>query len=316
MADFRPVDLPFVRANTLAMLVDIGPDIYRWAVESGEQRLTPDVPPAEQVDILVNHEMARLNLSELFYVSADMVSLAKSAGLSLPSFALTPEDLPSPAGFVVFEEPIDEFSNTDDRDPNRLGRMQIRAACWGPCWGAEVPSLWITWYVDAHTITESIGSFSVPYSLFLHNEMLINITGDEPRVEDYDGNTLDPVERSEHSHMAWFATLKTCWLLMSQTVSTVSDAHLDRATRRRLARADISASRVRIITLRRRSNTQGSTEAARREFHHRWIVRGHWRNQPCGPGRSITRPVWIAPFLKGPDDGPILGGDKVHVLKR
>lgn len=29
---------------------------------------------------------------------------------------------------------------------------------------------------------------------------------------------------------------------------------------------------------------------------------GHWRNQPCGPGRSLTKRIWIKPFLRGPED--------------
>ena len=32
-------------------------------------------------------------------------------------------------------------------------------------------------------------------------------------------------------------------------------------------------------------------------------VRGHWRDQPCGPGRSETKRIWISPYWKGPIDG-------------
>lgn len=31
-------------------------------------------------------------------------------------------------------------------------------------------------------------------------------------------------------------------------------------------------------------------------------VRGHWRNQPHGPGRSLRRLQWIEPFWRGPDN--------------
>jgi hypothetical protein len=33
------------------------------------------------------------------------------------------------------------------------------------------------------------------------------------------------------------------------------------------------------------------------------VVRGHWRDQPCGPGRAERRRKWIAPFWKGPKEG-------------
>lgn len=36
----------------------------------------------------------------------------------------------------------------------------------------------------------------------------------------------------------------------------------------------------------------------------RYVVRGHWRNQACGPRHSEHRPVWIAPHWKGPVAAP------------
>lgn len=35
----------------------------------------------------------------------------------------------------------------------------------------------------------------------------------------------------------------------------------------------------------------------------RSIVRGHWRNQVCGVGRSERKKIWIAPFWRGPEKG-------------
>lgn len=36
-------------------------------------------------------------------------------------------------------------------------------------------------------------------------------------------------------------------------------------------------------------------------------VRGHWRNQPHGPGRMYRRLQWIEPYWKGPEDGSLAG---------
>jgi hypothetical protein len=38
----------------------------------------------------------------------------------------------------------------------------------------------------------------------------------------------------------------------------------------------------------------------KRVYKLRWIVRGHWRNQPYGPDRSLRRLTWIEPYWKGP----------------
>jgi hypothetical protein len=44
-----------------------------------------------------------------------------------------------------------------------------------------------------------------------------------------------------------------------------------------------------------------------------WLVRGHWRNQACGPHLSERRPTWIQPHWKGPEDAPI--NVRPHVLR-
>lgn len=42
-------------------------------------------------------------------------------------------------------------------------------------------------------------------------------------------------------------------------------------------------------------------EAVLRRIEQRYALdSGHWRDQPCGPARSRRRPVYIAPYIKGP----------------
>jgi hypothetical protein len=41
-----------------------------------------------------------------------------------------------------------------------------------------------------------------------------------------------------------------------------------------------------------------------RVYTARWLVRGHWRNQPCGTGRSERKHIFIEPHWKGPESGP------------
>jgi hypothetical protein len=37
-----------------------------------------------------------------------------------------------------------------------------------------------------------------------------------------------------------------------------------------------------------------------------YLVRGHWKHQPYGPGRSLRKLIQIEPYWKGPEDAPIL----------
>lgn len=69
-------------------------------------------------------------------------------------------------------------------------------------------------------------------------------------------------------------------------------------------------------TVRAPADPDRDRAGEKREFHHRWVVRGHWRQQACGPGREQRRPTWIMPHLKGPDDAPLMPSEHVQVWRR
>jgi hypothetical protein len=69
---------------------------------------------------------------------------------------------------------------------------------------------------------------------------------------------------------------------------------------------------------RHRYLSDAERESEARDYSHRWIVRGHMRNQPIGPrntegGQKHLR-VWIAPYVKGPEDKPLVLKDRVQLF--
>lgn len=118
----------------------------------------------------------------------------------------------------------------------------------------------------------------------------------------------------------WARMLLACFTLMMQPgLATETTEKTPRQQRRRDERDGVAPRDVRIIHLRRAAPPAETTqpgptgERATREFHVQWLVRGHWRQQAHGPGRSLRKPKWIAPHVKGPDDKPFIGGEKVNV---
>ena len=107
--------------------------------------------------------------------------------------------------------------------------------------------------------------------------------------------------------------VRASWLLMQQPLALSSEVEPDRRAQKRLRRAGYEPKPVRVIELRR--PVHGGSGDGSREFHHQWIVRGHWRQQ-WYPAREVHRPVWIAPHIKGPEGAPLLGGEKVYAWKR
>lgn len=106
----------------------------------------PSRGPLEAAQILCADEHRRLTDAELFYVAGDMVRLAIAAGESLPDFRLEPEDVPAPAGFLVFAEPIGSYVNSDTDPP---ARIPVVAVSWGQFGAEEWPrgGVWVTYYV-------------------------------------------------------------------------------------------------------------------------------------------------------------------------
>lgn len=60
-------------------------------------------------------------------------------------------------------------------------------------------------------------------------------------------------------------------------------------------------SRLGSIAVSKPSEEVPCVSGAGHKIKHRFIVRGHWRNQPCGQGLSARRLIWIKPYYKGAD---------------
>ncbi len=116
------------------------------------------------------------------------------------------------------------------------------------------------------------------------------------------------------SPTAW--VLAATWALMMQPIATT------RITRARqssgaAARGALPPQPVSIIALRPTTPTPSEQSAlSEAHAHHvRWVVRGHWRQQPVGEGRAQRRLTWVTPHIKGPPEAP-LRAERVHVWRR
>lgn len=106
------------------------------------------------------------------------------------------------------------------------------------------------------------------------------------------------------------------WLLAQEpTVATVTPKVVPGAKikgqRRRQA-----PSEVKVVELRTMKHQTVTHSSSGRQYTHRWIVRGHWRDQPCGPGLKQRRRTWVPAYTKGPDDAPLLEKETVFAWRR
>jgi hypothetical protein len=109
---------------------------------------------------------------------------------------------------------------------------------------------------------------------------------------------------------------------MSQTIVEKAKETGDRTQRRRLERESVPTEVV-VIQFRKRKyyNEKGEeTEDSKKiDWSHRWLVGGHWRWQPYKDpvsGGEIKKRIWISPYVKGPEDKPLVMKDRVYVLAK
>jgi hypothetical protein len=79
-------------------------------------------------------------------------------------------------------------------------------------------------------------------------------------------------------------------------------------------RAGVSAE-VRVVELRVVRSGVGDAAMGGREWHHRWPVRMH-RVRQWYPSERRHKVIYRGPYIKGPADKPLLGGEVVRGLTR
>lgn len=70
-----------------------------------------------------------------------------------------------------------------------------------------------------------------------------------------------------------------------------------------------------VVTLRRLKRQDEDEGQGDIEYSHRWLVQGHWRNQ-WYPSEQRHVPKFIATYVKGPEDKPLVIKDRIFRVSR
>lgn len=334
---FTAGDVPALRRN----LADWyggpqGVQFYLLAIDMGKQHIRPAGPAAQVAPHLATMEAQRLRDADLWYLDEDLCSLLNAAHPSMPAFAPGPHDLPSKTGFAVFANPIAIYAGGESRADelvDGLGSEETRAAAerlygedvrivavsWGPYRTAAWPAggVWMSFYSPSN-----VSAVLDEKTALRARAILPPLTVDNEFAGAWrpDGAPADPFllhgGDGQTGTARWAKLVFAAFRLAAQSNLAETEKQVTpRPERRRTERAGLPPRDVRVIHLRR--GVAGARDAeggnSSREWRHRWVVRGHWRNH-WYPLLGDHRPKWIAPYLKGPDGAPLIGGDKVTVI--
>jgi hypothetical protein len=267
----------------------------------------------DTADRMIDINRRLLWRADPIYVTPDMADLLEAAYPSFEPEPLREDDLIIPDGFALLprlfyipdvwgkqtsvraiawqrstiadddDKPIPGvhvslFCNADDRDDY--------SAKWDIDWMRKI-------YGDAMSLV-----VSTPYAFGDDIEVRLAATM-ESRI---DRDNID-VETARTSALSEIRLLQCFWRLTKQQIAVGFPHHPSRATRRRSERAEYPDKYVTVVTLRRPRAESSEPEHHTVDWKMRWIVSGHWRWQPYKDGSR--RQIWIAPYVKGPEDRPL-----------
>lgn len=235
-------------------------------------------------DLSVNYAMEGLQTSTLYYGTSDLSTLVHGAWIAKPyddSKVDTRSLIDVNSGFI--------YIASDDGTPS-------------PCllW-RFTPSGEGYWYWH-RAVNEMI-----PLRAFAYWDERVPYYGEGSRKGEF-------LPRTQGNSLALRMGRLVLSLLAQPNLAqkTPSEPRPDQIKRARKNRHPAPET-VMVIDLRREvAERQARVEAARSSPRHsRWIVSGHWRQQPCGPKLSQRRRIYIEPHYKGPVDAPLVLKEKV-----
>lgn len=226
---------------------------------------------------------------------------------------------------------------TDISTPTREEGTQIMAVSWRPhiqypgshTWRAG--GVWMTFYAKhmAKVMAERGGPDAPVWQLMAkdlptlapENECILSwyvADGSDDRDDHMLGPRMGTGEWGR-AVLAAFQLARQSNLAQTD-IENVAGRPLPKAKVKRTGAKTSPAGQVRVVRLRaqlraaRDAQQQADGQMGKtREYRHRWVVRGFWR-QTWYPSAGVNRPQWIAPYLKGPQGAPLLGGEKVTLV--
>lgn len=311
----EPRRMPALRGVLSHWLAVEGANFYEVAIRHGVQEMgvARALPTRENAEQLATAERSRVT-GGLTWVDASMTRLAVQAGRQLPCYDLFPYHLPSPRGFMVFEDPIGLLWS-DEGTP-----VEIVAVSWGPWEGPESwlwpnGGIWMTFYSshrDARYLRSTkrvvgeLGMADVD-PLLPYNEA------------GWPFGELAAIEFPAESTAQWARTVVAAWLLMRQPLHAeiVSGPAMPTSAKKRMRRVGLPTSGVDIVRVRRRAS---GSHSGSRDGGYTWTRRvtvpPFWRRYHVGPGRSRIEWMWIDEYEAGPPNAPLREVERVRVWNR
>lgn len=314
--------LPWVRDQlATAFLQQAAHDRAQADSATGEHR------DSLMADVHANTLLAdRLGAATLWWVSRDMGHAALDASRDIP--LLTDQDCPADTGIVAYAHPLPPLNTAEvgtftatARDGTRttLTEAPVDALAWTRHGNQlEVRALTLTRRLPGliHAPAPVQQFLTIGGTLPIDFEALTTGNQTHPADDARPGST--PVQPGSPIN-ALLSLLAATWIL-AQTPTVASTRTIDKPVHTPTQPRPPAAPDqwVTLIDLRapQHITTTEKPDTPTRQYTQRWIVRGHWRQQAHGPGRTQRRATWIPSHIKGPPGAPLKTTEHVYIWRR
>lgn len=264
----------------------------------------------------------------LYFVTRQMTGLVSQAAQGMPYYQVHEDKLPSRSGLVVFGDTVCEVPR-ERLHPGQ--QVLINAAFWAPVTDSigdgGASGLMVVTLQDTDVLLATQPVRADPRALQrVYASMRTEIgplSYHEEYPMPYGARPYGATEDTRVGNAATAAMICT-WTLMGQRITVTRDEPLPRALRRQYTREGRQEPVVRTTTLRQSVHTHQDDQvrdpnASGRVYSKRWVVSeyGYWRNTWYPSKERHEQQFVVVPsYVKGPEGAPLIGGDRVNVLRR
>lgn len=252
--------------------------------------------------------------ADLYWITSDMARVALDASTDVPSLDLG-ATLPTASGIVFFESALPPLPYAEEAGPGTVCFLDLpQFPVDGLFWFRSSEGVHIIALVRRERFLTECGNPPA-------NVALGAVFGGASRTFPPGPMQLD--DQTETEAIALAAFLQAAFTLMATpTVAEIRD--IDPRTGETKARPQVPETpsepgAVRLIDLRPMRYVRIEADdptPSNRTYRHRWVVRGHWRQQAHGVKRALRRLTWVPSYIKGPEGAPLLEQDHVMVWRR
>lgn len=262
------------------------------------------------------HLVSDLRTAETLFVTEEMQELVYRAMETFDNNEpMIADELFIPHGFALLEHPFITLDRWDKRTCFRVicwNYQEMRVSKEDPAQREPVLRITLLAHVDDeddYPLEEPWLSYQRERGLFWgvsHTTALpLKFASDERQM----ANEGDP-------HFTWLTFFRVMQRLMAERIVQKHNHNAPRSVWRAAARKGLATKTVRVIELRR-ERQQVEAKGGDAHYSHRFIVGGHWRQQPYGPrDNPIYRQKYIGEYVKGPEDKPLIFKQRVWLWDR